>query len=1136
MLAGLAFALVMHSVQFLLFTLLSPLTLVGTAIGERFIERRQRQVGRRERERRAGDEQLLIRDRLRAETRLRRRHDPDPATIREIAELPGVRLWERAGEDPDLLCLRVGTATLPSSLQLRRGQSVAPAGPLWGVPVVVDLAAGAVGIAGPRIVGRGIARWLAGQLAALRGPGQVELAAFLGADETTWTWLRWLPHLRRRPGIDKDSRRELRVDLENLIAEREAARDISGAPRVVVIVDAAVDETIELAHVLARGTVVGVTSVWLADRVSDLPSLCTHTLSVRGATGNRIELNVREPAAPSASVTDVIADRVSLAWADGVARALAALTDAADRGGRAPTGLVDIDAMNVGRIDEYWRADDGRATAVLGTGSDGLAWIDLVRDGPHALVAGTTGSGKSELLRTLVVGLAIRHPPESIAFVLIDYKGGAAFADCARLPHVTGVVTDLDPQLTTRALRSLACELRRRERLFATVAADDLDDYRTRAGPEPLPRLVIVVDEFAALAAELPDFVQGLIAVAQRGRSLGVHLMLATQRPGSCLSAEIRANTTLRIALRVADAAESVDVIGRPDAARIAKSTPGRAIVVTGDGGTEIQVAHVGGRTATEDEPRVELLDAWRRPITPTEVECASGPTDLARAVDAVIAAARRCDCVPARAPWPPTLPDSIATPQLPAHASPTDVVFGLADRPDHQAQPGETLDLDRGGGVLFAGVSRSGRTTALRSIAFAAARRLAPRDLHIYLIHGAHPLEDVAALPHCVTSTSLHEWDLLAELLQRLEHTVSRRRHQQPAGAQASGSDAPWHLVLIDGWEEFADASAELDLGRSAEVATRLLASAASAGMTIVLTGGRAALAARAASSIPVKYLLRLADRGDYALAGISPRHVPARMPAGRALRAPDAVEIQVGEPDGQPPLTQPARAPGDGIALRPLPAAIALAELPQQSSEMLRIGLAGPDAIVVGVSAADRGVLIVGPPGSGRSTALRTLIREAHRLHLRTVVVAGPDSPLYDDAIASGTPVLDRTSRDVDALSRCELILVDDVERFAESAIDDALTRLVGTVDGAPLVVASTCNDLVPNSYRGPTAALLRCRRMILLNPSRADGELVGLRLPGFVGQATNAGRGLLVGTFTQTARSARGEDPLCVQVAVP
>ena len=183
----------------------------------------------------------------------------------------------------------------------------------------------------------------------------------------------------------------------------------------------------------------------------------------------------------------------------------------------------------------------------------------------------------------------------------MNFKGGAAFGPCGQLPHTVGVLTDLDAAATARAIESLTAELRRRERVLAAAEVADLDGWRLRGshqrpGAEAMPRLVIVVDEFATLAEELPDFVGGLVGIAQRGRSLGIHLVLATQRPEGAVSADIRANTRLRICLAVARDNESRDVIDSPSAVKISRSTPGRALVRVGAHElVEVQTARVAG-------------------------------------------------------------------------------------------------------------------------------------------------------------------------------------------------------------------------------------------------------------------------------------------------------------------------------------------------------------------------------------------------------------------------------------------------------------------------------------------------------------------------------------------------------------
>jgi len=225
---------------------------------------------------------------------------------------------------------------------------------------------------------------------------------------------------------------------------------------------------------------------------------------------------------------------------------------------------------------------------------EGAVRADLVSDGPHALVAGTTGSGKSELLIAWLFQLALDLPPSRLALILVDYKGGAAFGPLADLPHTAGVLTDLDPAATARALASLEAEVQRRERLLARAGAKDVTALSSTMGPakgstrgstssvQAPPRLVVVVDEFATLASQHPDILDSLVRVAAQGRSLGIHLILATQRPAGAVSPVIRANTTLRVCLRVLDAGDSRDVLGHDGAAAL-EPHPGRVLVVGSD-------------------------------------------------------------------------------------------------------------------------------------------------------------------------------------------------------------------------------------------------------------------------------------------------------------------------------------------------------------------------------------------------------------------------------------------------------------------------------------------------------------------------------------------------------------------------
>ena len=360
-------------------------------------------------------------------------------------------------------------------------------------------------------------------------------------------------------------------------------------------------------QLLREGPAVGVYAVCLDADERLLPAECQAVVVV-DPDGLRVQQMM------AATIRQVRPDGVNPGWCTRLARSIAPIRDASDDDDAAglpdSARLLDVLRLEPPRAEAIaarWNAGGRSTLAMIGESYDGPFGIDIRKDGPHGLIAGTTGAGKSELLQSLVASLAVANRPDEMTFVLVDYKGGSAFSECVRLPHTVGMVTDLDPHLVERALVSLSAELTRREHILAAAGAKDIEDYqllldRGRPGrgarpPEPMPRLLIVIDEFASMARDLPDFVKGLVNIAQRGRSLGIHLILATQRPSGVVSQDIRANTNLRIALRVTDTAESADVIEAPEAAFISKSTPGRAYVRLGHASlVPFQAGRVGGR------------------------------------------------------------------------------------------------------------------------------------------------------------------------------------------------------------------------------------------------------------------------------------------------------------------------------------------------------------------------------------------------------------------------------------------------------------------------------------------------------------------------------------------------------------
>lgn len=301
--------------------------------------------------------------------------------------------------------------------------------------------------------------------------------------------------------------------------------------------------------------------------------------------------------------------------------------------------------------------------------------LDLLREGPHALVAGTTGSGKSELLMTWLLGLALGYSPAQLRMILVDYKGGATFGPLENLPHVHGVLTDLQPALTRRALESLEAFMRRREDTLARVRARDVAHYREITG-ETLPRVLIVVDEFRALASDHPEVLENLVRLATHGRSLGLHLILATQKPGGIVSGQILANANLRICLRVRQDSEAHEVLGGVLPAPIPPALPGR-LYWEGHSAGFAQVA-------------------W----------CGSGET-VGQLVQRISTAFQGWDTPPPQL-WQPPLPALLP----PAPAYPRS--FALADLP----REGRQEWIEAGNSVGVFGNPGSGRTCALRALA----------------------------------------------------------------------------------------------------------------------------------------------------------------------------------------------------------------------------------------------------------------------------------------------------------------------------------------------------------------------------------------------------------------------------------
>ena len=612
-------------------------------------------------------------------------------------------------------------------------------------------------------------------------------------------------------------------------------------------------------------------------------------------------------------------------------RALAPISKAKGRAARdgLPTIVPFLTAAGLeppeaAAIRARWAAGGRTTQALIGVGAREPFVLDLAQ-GPHLLVAGTTGSGKSELLQTLVASLAVGNRPDALNFVLIDYKGGAAFRAFGPLPHTVGMLTDLDEFLVERALTSLHAELRRRKAVLSQAGKSDIyrywDALPHMPGWDPLPRLVIVVDEFAAMAEKLPDQLRSLMAIAPQGRSLGMHLVLATQRPAGIVSNDMRSNINLRIALRVLSAEDSRDIIDTADAALIPAERSGRAYAWLGSGApVAFQTANVGAIRV----PARMAQTGWARPD-------AGAPTDLSVLVRAIAAAATAERLDHQRSPWQVPLPSIITMHDLGA-ASPVlgsgalRLPYGLIDQPEAQRLVPAVLDIARGGHLLVAGAPQSGRSTLLRTLGGALAAHISPDEVYLYVIDGGRALAALSALPHCGAVVTADEPDRVDRLLGRLASELTTRTRLLSVGehgdlaeyreTQPPDDKTPFLLVFVDRYDALVTALEDIDGGRLIQQLQRLMRDGLAVGIRVVVTGDRPVLAGRLASLAENKIILRMADRADYAVAGLNSRTIPADMPNGRGFGIPSADLLQIAV------LSEQAQGTTENHALRDLAA----------------------------------------------------------------------------------------------------------------------------------------------------------------------------------------------------------------------
>lgn len=820
---------------------------------------------------------------------------PTPNEVLDFVKADSLRLWERNVNHPDFLTLRIGVGSVPSPNAIdvpRDGFSLIDdslAGQpsmikkhyrkITSAPVCVDLVANKlIGVFSRDLEQKhAIGRTLALQLVAAHSYIDVK-CVFLHteAQAERYSFAKWLPHaFYQSLRMVAKERRE--ID-EVLLALAEGVKN-SEIYWVVFVADSTLlaDRVLPISDNL--------TTILLYDQMGQIPNEC-NTLIENCQDGIKYHsLNNTFEA-----YEQVTPDDVSLAHMRQFAKMLMTKRlQEAKEATQPKERLGFLEMLGVHKIEDLdvyrnWlgsRTHQSMAAIIGYRDQTTPMYLDIHEKshGPHGLVAGTTGSGKSEILQTYILSMAVNYHPHQVSFVLIDYKGGGMAQSFAQLPHAAGIITNLDGNHVHRALISLKSEVKRRQRMFSQRSIKHIDEYmqlynRDNLAHPPIPHLIIIADEFAELKKEQGGFIQELVSVARVGRSLGVHLILATQKPSASVDDEIRSNSKFKLCLRVQDKQDSMDMIGKPDAAQI--TIPGRSYFQVGN--DEIFYSFQSGYSGISYQPNPSsftdlwMIDSLAKPII-TTVETApvdeNTVTELDTLVNYLIELVSDKKIVEVAPIWIAPLASRYILPESEDKAAGQLFAnIGVGDDPKNQTQPIIGIDLHETGHVAIAGPRGTGKTVLLQTILYSIATRYNPTQVSIYILDmGSRSLSSFVGLPHVGGIAYDTEPEKIDKVINLLRSEIAERKtlfEQHSVGNyldyQRKQIGLPSLLVVIDNYPNFYDHAT-----RHEETLLSLTREAATYGIYFIMTCLDSTNLRRLKQHISYGIGLGLADRFKY-------------------------------------------------------------------------------------------------------------------------------------------------------------------------------------------------------------------------------------------------------------------------------
>ncbi|PPF62126.1 type VII secretion protein EssC [Rathayibacter tritici] len=862
-----------------------------------------------------------------------RYQQPSPQELSDLVEVYDRRIYERQRFNKDFLHVSLGYSDRPSAVTVSsevndkdasdEARQVAELAAEFqtqrGAPTPVGLMGQTLGFVGPPEIIQAQLQAVLFQTAFFHSYRDVNVVSLISREAYRQTWRAWrlLPHFRMRELnmrglVYNDRLRDIVLNsFYQLLQKRKQAVKDAGTQKPQFVphyVFTICDDRHLAAHgineLLAEDmSELGVTVIWCSEDAKLLPETVTALIQapnfVKGELVTDADVYVATPFVPYALPSNL----------EHSLRKLSNLNHLEVEKNAVPETLTLLEQYEVTTVEDLqiaqrWdRAEPNKSIASLigwRGRSDSVYWdLHERAHGPHALVGGTTGSGKSEFLTTYLIGLAINFSPEDVGMLIIDWKGGGIANTLDKLPHFMGAITNLDGAGTARALASIKAELNKRQREFAVYGVNSINAYmslfKQRRAPKPdvkypskpLPHLVLVSDEFAELKANVPEFLDELTSVARIGRSLGVHLILATQKPSGVVNDQIEANSTSKIALKMASEQDSNELLKTTDAAHV--TNPGRGYLKVGQNEVyELFQSGYAGVPYDPDAVVTEQVDERIYTINEVgqyelfydpdeEVEQGKDTSDLPSQLEAVIDAIATTFTGDPRLelpdkPWLPNLAENIAAPE-PA-GSGLRVPLGMLDIPSRQAQESYDFDLAKAGHTVLFGSPGFGKSTVLQTLTIGLAQASTPEQVQVNLIDfGNNGLLPLRGLPHVADIVTLEESEKLGKMLEGVGSLLAARKQSfKNAGvanleqySAKTGRRLPVVVNVLDGYDNLTANDRRKE--QIDDLLLQVLREGAGLGVYLVMSASRVGgVRVNMLSNISTKLSLYLNDESELA------------------------------------------------------------------------------------------------------------------------------------------------------------------------------------------------------------------------------------------------------------------------------